>query len=64
MEGQYEEGMKKGMEKGRKEGMEKGRKEEKLKIARKLHAKGMSKDEIAEMTGLSMNEVEGGLLGN
>ena len=60
MEGQYEEGMKKGLEKG----MEKGRKEEKLKIARKLHAKGMSKDEIAEMTGLSMNEVEGGLLGN
>ena len=40
-----------------KKGMEKGRKEEKLIIAQKLQAKGMTKDEIAEMTGLSAEEV-------
>jgi predicted transposase/invertase (TIGR01784 family) len=38
------------------EGMEKGRKEEKIDIARRMLARGMTKEEIADMTGLSINE--------
>lgn len=44
MEGQYEEGL----EKGRKEGL--------LSAARRMQARGMTKEEIADMTGLSINE--------
>ena len=46
MEGQYLEGEKK------------GRAEEKLATARKMKAKGYSFDDIAELTGLSMEEIE------
>ena len=66
MEGQFmagerkgrEEGERKGREEGREEGERKGRAEEKLNIARKMKARGMSAEEIAEMTGISVREIE------
>ena len=39
-------------------GERKGREEEKLNIAKKLKAKGMSAEEIAEMTGIAVGEIE------
>jgi len=45
------------VEKGRKEGLEEGRKEEKLAIAKALLQKGMSVDEIIEITTLSQKEI-------
>ncbi|MDE7126282.1 MAG: hypothetical protein K2O58_00075, partial [Bacteroidales bacterium] len=55
-----EEGRKEGIEIGRTEGLEKGRtmgaSQAKLEIARALKAKGMSKNEIAEITGISIDD--------
>ena len=63
MEGQYLEGMEKGMEKGRAEGMEKGRAEGEQRkaasIARQMKAGGMSITDIVRFTGLSVEEIEG-----
>ena len=61
-----QEGMEKGLQKGMQEGMEKGMKEGKREgelnkakeIARKMREKGMSADDIAEMTGLSVAEIQ------
>jgi len=42
----------------REKGIKKGRKEEALAIAKRLKAKGGALDEIAEVTGLSLQEIE------
>ena len=58
----YEEGREDGLEEGREEGREKGREEgrvnEKLEIARNALAKGSTPDFVAEITGLSLEEIE------
>ena len=48
-------GRKEGIEEGRKE----GRKESLIEIARKLKAKGMGQYDISEITGLSVDDMEG-----
>ncbi len=50
MEGQFMEGERKGLEKGRAEGI--------LAVARKMKAKGMSGEEISEMTGLPLVDIQ------
>ena len=50
MEGQFMEGERKGLEKGRAEGI--------LAVARKMKAKGMSDEEISEMTGLPLSDIQ------
>ena len=57
MEGQYLEGMEKGMEKGRAEGRTEGRAEGVLATARKMKTKGFSLEDIADVTGLSPEEI-------
>ena len=51
------EGIKKGVEKGRREGVEKGRKEGLRTSARNMLRKGMPMALVAEVTGLSPDEV-------
>ena len=52
------EGIEKGIEKGRAEGIEKGERAERLATARRMKAKECDVSFIAEMTGLSLEEVE------
>ena len=54
-----ERGFKKGEEKGLKEGLEKGRLEERLRNARGLKARGVDADIIAQVTGLSVDDILG-----
>ena len=54
MEGQFMEGERKGLEKGRAEGRAEGI----LAVARKMKAKGMSDEEISEMTGLPLSDIQ------
>ena len=60
MEGR-EEGRKEGREEGRKEGMEmgvlKGQKDEKIANARKMKVYGLALEMIADITGLTIDEV-------
>ncbi|MBB5438489.1 putative transposase/invertase (TIGR01784 family) [Pedobacter sp. AK017] len=42
----------------RKKAKEEGNLEEKLEIALKMKAKGTTKEDIAELTGLSIDEIE------
>ena len=60
MEGR-EEGRKEGREEGRKEGMEmgvlKGQKDEKIANARKMKSYGLALEMIADITGLTIDEV-------
>ena len=58
MEGQFMEGEAKGREEGLAEGLAKGREEGSLDIARKMKAKGFSVEEIAELTGCPVSEIE------
>ena len=51
------EGYKKGIEEGMEKGMEQGRAEEKISTARKMKLKGYSLEDIAEMTGLTLSEI-------
>ena len=53
-----EKGMKKGMEKGMKDGLEKGKEESKKEIAKKLLDMKMDIQQIAEITELSIEEIE------
>ena len=53
-----EEGRKKGLEEGQKEGREQGKKEKQKEIAKKLKEQKMPTKQIAEITGLSEEEVE------
>ena len=46
------------LQRGRAEGLAEGRAEEKLATAKKMKAKGYPIDDIAEMTGLSPEEIE------
>ena len=69
MEGQYQEGMEKGLAKGRAEGHAEGRAEGRAEghaegraealteNARRMKAKGFSAEDIAEITGLSVDDV-------
>ena len=57
MEGRAE-GLVEGHEKGLAEGMEKGRHNALLATAKRMKEKGLSSTDIAEMTGLSVEEVE------
>ena len=57
MEGQYLEGMEKGEVKGRAEGLAEGRAEERRDNARRMKAKGFSASDIAEITGLTTEEI-------
>ncbi|MDE5889792.1 MAG: hypothetical protein K2H10_02125, partial [Bacteroidales bacterium] len=56
-------GREEGREEGRKEGIEIGRTEgeshAKLEIARTMKARGMSDNEIAEITGISIDDIRG-----
>ena len=54
-----EEGLKEGIKEGIKLGVEKGKKEESKNIARNLLEKGFSHAEIAELIGLSDEEIGG-----
>jgi predicted transposase/invertase (TIGR01784 family) len=47
------------LDKGLREGREEGIKQEKLNTAKKLLQKGMALSEVAEITGLSPEEIEG-----
>ena len=53
-----ESGLREGRESGLKEGREAGMKEAQERIALKLKASGMELSEIAEVTGLSEEEIE------
>ena len=61
MEGREEgiqEGIQKGIKKGREEGREEGRTETMMANARKMKAYGLAWDMIAEITGLTIDEVK------
>ena len=66
MEGQYLEGEKKGraegMAEGEKRGRAEGRAETLIQMAQKLKARGMAESEIAEMTGLSLDDIRNNLI--
>ena len=53
-----EKGLQEGREKGLQEGREKGVKETAIKVAKNMKAKGLESSLIAEVTGLSKEEVE------
>ena len=54
----FEEGYAKGIEKGEAAGFEKGEAAGELKVARAMKAKGMTTNEICEITGLERSQVE------
>ena len=54
----HAEGLAEGIAEGRAEGLTEGRKDEKLNIARRLKAKNMRPEEILEITGLTLEEIE------
>ena len=58
MEGQYLEGEQKGRAEGRAEGEKKGREEGIRTTALKMKQKGLPADLIAEMTGMSIADIE------
>ena len=52
-----EEGRAKGLEEGRAKGLEEGAQDKAADIARKMKSKGMAVSEIAELTGLTVDEI-------
>ena len=54
----FAEGEVKGREEGRAEGREEGRAEERMEMARKMKAKGYSAEDLSEITGISLEEIE------
>ena len=50
--------MKEGKEEGRKEGRKEGEMESKKQIAKKLISRGISDDEICDITGLTKEEIK------
>ena len=52
------EGRREGLEEGRREGLEEGRKDAKYEAAGKMKAKGFASADIAEITGLTTEEIE------
>lgn len=53
-----EEGMQKGLEEGRQEGLEEGMEKERLSNARRMKEKGLDAALIADITGLTREEIE------
>ena len=53
-----EEGREEGREKGRKEGREEGVAKEKLATAKRLLGMGLTQEQVAKGTGLSIEEIE------
>jgi predicted transposase/invertase (TIGR01784 family) len=53
-----EEGMEKGMKKGMERGMEKGMEKERIEFTKKCLRKGMSFEEIAELTEFSLDQIK------
>ncbi|WP_080459541.1 Rpn family recombination-promoting nuclease/putative transposase [Methanobrevibacter arboriphilus] len=53
-----EKGIKKGIKKGKKEGIEEGIKKGELNIAKRMKNSNFSFDDIAKITGLSLDEIE------
>lgn len=53
-----EKGLQEGREKGREEGREEGEKIKQLEIARKMKLKGFSPEDIIDVTGLSVENIE------
>lgn len=47
-----------GIHKGKAEGLDEGKREGQCEIARKLKARGTEASEIAEITGLAIEEIE------
>ena len=58
LDASLKEGLEKGRAEGLEKGLEKGRKEEKFAIASSLLSKGMSSQEVAEVTGLGLDQVK------
>ena len=54
----FEKGIEKGIENGIEKGIEKGRREEKFETARNLKSLGMTSEQIMQVTGLSLTEIE------
>jgi predicted transposase/invertase (TIGR01784 family) len=52
-----EEGRKEGRAEGREEGRKEGRAEEKLTVARQMKELGLSQEMIAQVTGLTTEEI-------
>ena len=52
-----EQGLQRGLQRGLESGLKKGREEEKVSIARAMKAKGISSQMIAELTGISEDEI-------
>ncbi|HHB91766.1 MAG TPA: hypothetical protein ENK59_00950 [Thioploca sp.] len=59
MEKGLEKGMEKGLEKGMEKGLEKGRKEGVLLMAKNMKQAKVSIETIMEVTGLSIEQIEG-----
>ena len=53
----HKKGIEAGIKKGKEEGIENGEKNKAIEIAKKLIIKGMSPEEIMELTGLSKEEI-------
>ena len=53
-----EQGLEQGLARGLEQGLEQGRSSEKMEIAKKMKAKGQPTDFIADITGLSIEEIE------
>ncbi|MFA6885055.1 MAG: Rpn family recombination-promoting nuclease/putative transposase [Paludibacteraceae bacterium] len=51
-------GIEKGRKEGRKEGLEEGRNQERIRNARRMKEKGFSSEDIADITGLSADEIK------
>jgi predicted transposase/invertase (TIGR01784 family) len=58
MEKGMQKGMEEGMQKGMEEGMQKGMEKKSFEIAKRMKQSGMSDDVIAEMTGLSIDNID------
>ena len=58
----FELGVEQGIEKGREKGIEEGRLSERINLVKRLHQKGMSGAEIADMTGIPEIEIQNILL--
>ena len=54
----YEEGISIGLERGLEQGLERGAYQNKLEMARKLIARGNAAEDIADLTGLDLSQVE------
>ena len=59
----YEEGFDEGFTAGREDGLQQGAYQKTLEMARKLIARGDSIEEIADISGLSMYQVQSLILG-